>query len=809
NHAEVDLAFLDLSLPDSKGIDTFNYLNNRLPHTPIIIVTGLSDINVALEALSLGAQDYVMKGEFNEKLLSKAIRYSIERKKAELKIIQSETNLKVIFENTSEGFLLLDNDAIIKAFNNEATKYMLFSKMEKFQIGRSVYDYIERPRREYFEGIIERALKGESIHYDRSYEMENGRTVWIDFSLTPAIENGKAKGICITARNITEKKISEQEREFDRNNLKALINNTNDPMWSVDKDFRLITSNDAFQKLAKDMSGKAVVKGGSILASGFGQERLSRFRKYYERAFSGESFTEIEHADFPSKFWSEISFYPIYVGNIIIGAACFSRDINERKKAEEHLKLSEEKYRTLFFYSPLPKWLYDNETLKFLDVNEAAIRSYGYTREEFLSMTIRDIRPKEDVELLLKYLNKTGIERDLENGQWTHLKKDQEIIIVDITAHSIDYNNKKARMVIASDVTKKIKAEEDLRQSEMRLNEAQAIAHISNWEIDLVRNIHTWSDEFYRIYGLSKAEAQPSAELFLSFMHPDDAIFAQNKIQETFVSSGESSFDFRFIRKDGVTRYGYTEWRFEFDKKGNPIRLFGILQDITERKEAEENLRLLEEKILEQKIQEQKRIARAIIKAQEKERNYLGQELHDNINQILASTKLLLEVAESNNEESKQLIKYPKELLISAMQEIRILSSKLVTPSKNINLKELIKLLLDDQRKTTAMKTAFVYDLPGLLIGDDLKLNIYRIIQEELNNIVKHAAAEKVGISLQADNGIISIVVEDDGKGFDINRKRKGIGISNIMNRIESFNGEVIIESSPGKGCRTVIKVPY
>jgi signal transduction histidine kinase len=94
DNKDVDLAFLDLSLPDSEGINTFTYLNNKLPHTPIIILTGLSDINVALEALSLGAQDYVMKNDFNEKLLSKAVRYSIERKRAEEKMQQMNEELR-------------------------------------------------------------------------------------------------------------------------------------------------------------------------------------------------------------------------------------------------------------------------------------------------------------------------------------------------------------------------------------------------------------------------------------------------------------------------------------------------------------------------------------------------------------------------------------------------------------------------------------------------------------------------------------------------------------------------------------------
>jgi PAS domain S-box-containing protein len=224
-------------------------------------------------------------------------------------------------------------------------------------------------------------------------------------------------------------------------------------------------------------------------------------------------------------------------------------------------------------------------------------------------------------------------------------------------------------------------------------------------------------------------------------------------------------------------------------------------RNITEKK-------LMEKKILDQYVQEQKKIARAIIKAQEKERNHIGQELHDNINQILAVIKLHLDAA-GKDEKLKELIKYPIELLDSTIQEIRLLSSKLVAPLKNINLKELIRLLLADLHKNTVLKTSFVYNLSGLNISDDLKLNIYRTIQEQLNNIVKHAAAKKASVSVKADKGIINIVVADDGKGFDVNKKRKGIGISNMMNRIESFNGEMAIESSPGKGCRIVIKAPY
>jgi len=94
-------------------------------------------------------------------------------------------------------------------------------------------------------------------------------------------------------------------------------------------------------------------------------------------------------------------------------------------------------------------------------------------------------------------------------------------------------------------------------------------------------------------------------------------------------------------------------------------------------------------------------------------------------------------------------------------------------------------------------------------LSDDLKLNIYRIIQEKINNIIKHSLAGKVEISVQAEKNDLHIEIKDNGKGFDLNQKRKGIGLSNMKNRIESFNGQMLIESSPGKGCLMHIDISF
>jgi PAS domain S-box-containing protein len=148
------------------------------------------------------------------------------------------------------------------------------------------------------------------------------------------------------------------------------------------------------------------------------------------------------------------------------------------------------------------------------------------------------------------------------------------------------------------DITERKKSEDKHRISEERLKEAQAIGHIGNWEIDLVNNIHTWSDEMCRIFGIANSQ-QASVELFSSFIEQEHSMMIANDVSDAFSKRKSSSFNFSFIRSDGETRYGYSEYRLEFDAAKKPVRLYGIVQDITERKLGEENLLKMKQHLTE------------------------------------------------------------------------------------------------------------------------------------------------------------------------------------------------------------------
>jgi two-component system sensor histidine kinase UhpB len=233
------------------------------------------------------------------------------------------------------------------------------------------------------------------------------------------------------------------------------------------------------------------------------------------------------------------------------------------------------------------------------------------------------------------------------------------------------------------------------------------------------------------------------------------------------------------------------------------------IKDITAQHESDENVSLLEQKMELQKQQAQKNTVRAILNAQEYERNHLAKELHDNINQILTGAKIYLNLAGNKNEAVKELIKYPNELIDMSIKEIRMLCQKMVSPTKDFALNELIEDLIASFKKNNeTINIQFDYSINSDTLSDELKINLLRVIQEQINNIFKYAEAKNILLSMKEVNQEIIISVVDDGKGYDTKKKREGLGISNMINRVESFNGKVAITSAIGAGYKTFIQIP-
>ncbi len=182
---------------------------------------------------------------------------------------------------------------------------------------------------------------GKSVAFEYRLLHKTGDWIWCEGTLTNMLLEPGVNALVSNFRDISLRKLAEQQKEFDKNNLYALINNTPDLMWSIDTDFRLITSNKPWNTLIKTLHGRDVSTFSNILEASFTPEESARYRKYYERAFSGESFTEVEYSALPVEYWHEVSFQPILRGGDVVGTACHSRNITNIKKGEQQLRHNE------------------------------------------------------------------------------------------------------------------------------------------------------------------------------------------------------------------------------------------------------------------------------------------------------------------------------------------------------------------------------------------------------------------------------------------------------------------------------------
>jgi len=266
-----------------------------------------------------------------------------------------------------------------------------------------------------------------------------------------------------------------------------------------------------------------------------------------------------------------------------------SRDITEQRKAENALRESEAQYRLLFAQNPNPMWVYDIQTLTYLDVNEAAIGHYGYSREEFLAMTVRDIRPPEDVPRLIDTIASLPDQR-IWMGEWCHLKKDKTLIDVDVYTNSITFAGRAARIGTSIDISERKQTERALRSSRELLDESQSIAKLGGWEINIPSQTLTWTAETYRIHETTPEQFSPSVATGADYYLPESRRIITEAMQAAIEHGNGYDLELEKLtllgRRIDVRTTCQVTWR-----DGRPAKLTGIIQDITERKRTELGLR--------------------------------------------------------------------------------------------------------------------------------------------------------------------------------------------------------------------------
>ena len=484
------------------------------------------------------------------------------------------------------------------------------------------------------------------------------------------------------------------------------------------------------------------------------------------------------------------------------------RESVERKRAGKVLRESEELYRLLFNSGNDAVFVHrpteDCVPGTFIEVNDIACQKYGYTREELLNLTPADLSDPEKIggysSRLKKLLAKSHI-----LFETVQITKDGERIPVEINSRLFDLNGRPTVLSIVRDLSSRKQAEEALRESEAQ---KRAILDAS---IDRIRYV----DEDMRIIWANKPTAvalNMSSEdlvgktcyrLFMDMETPCDGC-PTVKARQTGQIERAVMHHSRVKGVEGESFWDVYCVPLKNDA-GKNVNFLQISRNITDRKRAEEQIRALTQELM---------------KAQENERQMLSRELHDRLAQDLSTLKIGLDTLFDNQPEApsgmRRRVSEFSGLLQESIISVRDLAYDLRPPSLGqLSLAQTIYQYCEGFTEKTGLKVDFTSaGMVDLRLDFYTEINLYRMVQEGLNNVRKHADAGQVTIRLIASFPTIILRIEDDGKGFDVEQRmatitnEKRMGLRSMEERVSLLEGKMRIQSRPTRGTKIHVEVP-
>ena len=326
------------------------------------------------------------------------------------------------------------------------------------------------------------------------------------------------------------------------------------------------------------------------------------------------------------------------------------------------------------------------------------------------------------------------------------------------------------------------------------------------WEWNFQEKEIFWIDGGHkRVFGYPVENALVPQSFWESRLHPDDKLRILTRLNKIITEgvSSEWEDEYRFQKANGEYAYVHDRGHIIYDENNKAPRMIGATRDITEKI-------LLQNKLIEERLTRQRKLTAAVFTAQEKERADIGKELHDNLGQILAVTKMYMQMAAKSEKNREMYIDKSCDFIEDVIGKVRRIAKNLIIPGVHIiGLFDNIKNLLKDLILIHPIKIEFHADgINEKEINENLQLIIFRIVQEQLNNILKHADAKHAVINLSRQENEIILLISDNGKGCNILKQTNGVGIINIKSRAELYHGRVAIVSQPGKGYELKVVLP-
>ncbi|GAB4093505.1 PAS domain-containing protein [Flaviaesturariibacter terrae] len=732
--------------------------------------------------------------------------------------------LEDLLASLDESLAVVGPDLRIIAFNEAACNSFRELHGRELAVGLPALDLLRPADVESFRQIFQDVLHGHKRVVEHSHRLEGGGLRVYRNHLRPFVQGGSVAGIIVHARDISDQYRSEQALRESNARFGRAAEASFDMIWEHDlRTHRLSLSEQFFRQLGypePEMDARyfrvAVIhpddaaavrdKVTAFLASG-------RTHLYYPphrlRKISGDYIFVEAHAI--------VSRDEHGVPYLLTGV---TRDITAQHLLAEELRESHRRFE-LAARASVDLIFEADMTTGALSHNDVLHTVYGYAPGE-LSIAERStelIHP-DDFPTYTR-----AIEEALAAGH-SHVhvpvlrlrKKNGDIVYTEIKALLIcdEQGRLLKRIGSARDITRQHLNELELHSLNQQL-ERQATALQESmerhtlvsratsdvvWDWNLLTNENWFNDNFELLFG-NRSTSSPDISAWEDRLHPDDRERILDSV-DAAIHSGEPYWEgeYRFRKADGSWAHILDRGHTLYNEQGEPVRMIGSMQDIS-------HLRALQEEILQKQLRYQRHITEAALRSQEQERATLGRELHDNINQILASCKLLTEMALREENLRDLLLERTHNQLVTVINEIRSLSHSLVPPALgDIGLEGALRELTGC--KSVSGDTLVHLSVSGCTqrLDDEIALMLYRVAQEALHNIQKYAKATEIHINLTRTAHNVQLRIADNGIGFDPATRKEGIGLRNIRTRIQLHQGDLQLDAAPGKGCALTIRIP-
>ncbi|MFC2130373.1 PAS domain S-box protein [Bacteroidota bacterium] len=545
----------------------------------------------------------IYDNESNLTAIKGTVQDITERKLADKALTASEIRYRRLFESAKDGILILDAEtAMIVDVNPFLINLLGFTEEEIlmktiWEIG-FLKDIIANQDK-----FLELQQQKYVRYEDLPLETKDGRKIHIEFISNVYEVNGKDVIQC-NIRDITERKVAEEKLRISQEKYRTVFNNTGSATCILENDGTISLANAEFAKLAGQKLGEIINK--KKWTDFVVKEDLERMLEQHKlrRKESDKALNKYEFSFLDTE--GNIKNIFLYI-DLIPGtdkSVASLLDITELKQAEEEIKDSKTRYYNLFEYSSEFLFTLDIKG-NFTAVNKVAEDLTGYSKSELLKMNFKDYTPKRDhKKLLLTLFNiyKTG--KPILNYPVEAIIKDKSIKYFETSFSLLKKGNQIVGFQGSSkDITERKLAEEALRKNEMQLSNALDIAHLGPWEYDVIKDEFTFNDHFYKIFRVTAEQVggykMQSSEYARRFVHPDDMQTVgeeTRKAIETTDPNFNRQLEHRILYPNGTIGYITVRFFIIKDDKGNTIRTFGVNQDITERKQAEEAIKEAEMK---------------------------------------------------------------------------------------------------------------------------------------------------------------------------------------------------------------------